>query len=272
MTTSFGKFLAVITVTLSPLGTSADDEKDDRAAHLLRMKELAGSIHVYATPGREDSEAKLIGVPVLRYTDNTRRLYESSLWIWGEGGRPSAIVAIEFYPNSPKGPRWLYEIASLSTEPIAAERGKDLSWTAKEPGLKLQKIASTGDVEVRPALRLAQMKELSRRFAAYETAAVGGRIDLRPLTTPLYRYADPENDVTDGAIFSFANGTNPEVLLVVEAHGKKNGSANWYFGLAQMTGAAVVVNFDGKEIWSRGEADPPATRDSYVNGWIESSK
>jgi hypothetical protein len=36
--------------------------------------------------------------PVLRYTDNTRKLYDSTIWIWGATGRPSAAMAIEFYP------------------------------------------------------------------------------------------------------------------------------------------------------------------------------
>jgi hypothetical protein len=35
-----------------------------------------------------------------------------------------------------------------------------------------------------------------------------------------------------------------------------------------MAGAEVFVHLDDKEIWKRPNADPPAVRDSYVNGWI----
>src|SRR5688572_32278328 len=42
---------------------------------------------------------------VLRYADSTRQTNESSLWIWSGGGRPTAILAVEYYPMGPMGPR-----------------------------------------------------------------------------------------------------------------------------------------------------------------------
>jgi len=270
---------APVSVLLLLMGICTGEEpevrpEEQRAAHLARMKELAASIHVYAAPGKKESEAKLVSEPVLRYGDNTRKNNESSLWIWGSKGRPSAIVAIEFYPNRPKQSAWLFEIASLSAERISverisAERGDELAWTAKEPGLKLQTIADADPPADKPVRRLAQMRDLRKRFAAHERETSEGRIELRPLTSPLYRYEDVASAVIDGAIFSFANGTNPEVLLVLEAHKTKD-AAVWRYGLAQMTGAAVAVQLDGKQVWERGEADPPAVRESYVNGWIPS--
>jgi hypothetical protein len=242
---------------------------EQRAAHRARMKELAGSFQVFAVPGKKQSEAKLVAEPVLRYGDSTRKNDEGSLWIWQSGGRPTAIAGIEFYPSRPKEAAWLFEIASLSSERISVQRGDDLAWTAKEPGAKWQPIANADPPADKPVRRLAQMKELSRRFTAHERETTEGRLELRPLTSPLYRYSDAASDVLDGAIFSFANGTNPEVLLVLEAY-KVKGATQWRFALAQMTGAKVIVLQDGKQVWERGEADPPAVRDSYLNGWIAS--
>ncbi len=240
---------------------------EQRAAHLARMKELAKSIQVFATPGRADSEAKLVTQPVLRYSDSTRKNPEASLWIWGASGRPTALMALEYYENGPQGTAWLYEIASLSTERIAARREGMLEWAAKEPGLKLATLADAPAPEVKDRIRLSQMKKLCGRFAVHENSVIGGRIELRPLASPLYRYDDERAGVLDGAIFSFANGTNPEVLLVLEAH-TMGSVREWKYGLVQMAGAEVFVALDGKEVWTRGNADPPAVRDSYVNGWI----
>ncbi len=245
--------------------------EDQRAAHLARMKELAASIHVYAVPGKKESEVKLVAEPVLRYSDNTRRNNEATLWIWGSAGRPTAIVAIELYPQRPKGPDWLYEIASLSNqriavERIAAERGA-IAWTARKPGLEFASIEGSSPPADKPNRRLVQMKELRSRFAAHEFEGTDGRIELRPLSTPLYRYEDAASNIVDGAIFSFANGTNPEVLLILEAHQTKDSTA-WRYSLVQMTGGEAVVQLDGKEVWKRGIADPPVDLDSYVNGWI----
>ena len=241
--------------------------EEQRVAHLARMKELAASIHVFAVPGKEESEAKLVAEPVLRYSDNTRRNNEATLWIWGSAGRPTAIVAIELYPQRPKGPDWLYEIASLSTGLIAVEREASIAWTARKPGLELATIEGSSPPADKPNRRLVQMKELRSRFAAHEFEGTDGRIELRPLSTPLYRYEDAASNIVDGAIFSFANGTNPEVLLILEAHLAKDSPA-WRYGLVQMTGGKVVVELDGREVWKRGIADPPVALDRYVNGWI----
>lgn len=249
-----------------------DDTKEftqrQREEHLGQMREVAASIRLFAKREQADSEVKLIEKPILKYSDDTRLLHESSLWIWSSGGRPSAVLAVEYYPKDKRGPRWLYEIASLSTERITAEHKSDLKWTAKEPGMKLSAIERTEAPAEKATRRLAQMKAIQRRFTAHEKAAIGGRIELRPLSSPLYRYSQEDAGILDGSIFAFANGTNPEVLLVLEAQSEQAGASLWHYSLFQMTGAAVSVELDGKEVWQRDEADPPAVRDSYVNGWI----
>jgi hypothetical protein len=243
----------------------------ERARHLERARAVAGSIRVLVDPKRGESAVKLKGEPVLRYADSTRQAYESSLWIWSEGGRPAAILAVEYYPTGPTGPRWLYEIASLSEGLIAAEREGTFKFTAKEPGLLLKTLPDAPPPAEKEIRRLAQMKELRGRFTAYENATVNGRIELRPLVTPLLRYSDAKLDVLDGAIFALASGTNPEVLLVLEAHQLK-GKSEWRYALVHMTGEAATVELDGKEVWQRKGDNPPAVRPSYINGYVEMAK
>lgn len=267
--------LALLLLPLIPAIRAAAQESitsAERAKHLEKMRQVAGSIRVLADSQRAESAVKLRQEPVLRYADNTRQTPESSLWVWSAGGRPAAILAVEFYnPMDPRGPRWLYEIASLSTERIAAELDGNFRWTAKEPGLKLQALADAPPPAEKEARRLTQMKELRGRFTAYENATFSGRIELRPLATPLLRYSDVKAELIDGAIFALANGTNPEVLLVLEAHGSKDKAA-WRYALVQMTGEPVTVQLDGREIWKQDGAEPPAVRASYINGWIATKK
>ena len=73
-------------------------------------------------------------------------------------------------------------------------------------------------------------------------------------------------------MFAFVSGTNPEALLVLEAHTTKEGASTWQYGLVRMTGEPVIVELDGKGVWKRDLAEPPAVRESYVNGWISSEK
>ena len=240
----------------------------ERAARLAKANGILDAMRVYATVDRNGTPTTRISEPVLRYTDSTRQLSDSTLWIWGAAGRPTAIVAIEYYPKNKIDKLWLCEVASLSTGQISVEYGRDINWTAKTPGLELARLEDAPAPAGQPGTRLTQIKQLQRRFTAHELASVEGRIELRPLVKPLYRYQDADAGVLDGAIVSFVNGTNPEVLLVLEARKTDKGAAEWQFGLAQMTGEAVLAELDGKEIWKRGQADPPAIRDAYVNAWI----
>jgi hypothetical protein len=279
MKLTLAKWLATVLILAVLPAVHADEAEkpadEQRAAHLARMKKLAGSIRLLSNPRRPDSTVKLLPDPVLRYGDNTRQNDEATLWIWSGGGRPSAILAVEYYAKSTKGvggPQWLFEIASLSTQPIAAEHEKDLRWTGKGPGLVFTRLDDADPVIDKATRRLAQMKEIFRRFTAHEKEGTSGRIELRPLASPLHRYSAPDQNIVDGAIFALCNGTNPEVLVILEAQSRDDAAAAWHYALVQMTGGIVVAKLDDKQVWERGEADPPAVRDNYVNGWFAADK
>ena len=80
---------------------------------------------------------------------------------------------------------------------------------------------------------------------------------------PLDRYADPKKEQVDGAIFVLATGTNPEVMLVIEAQGPSADKATWRFAVAPVTAASYEVTFDRREVWAqpyaRGQKDPHET-------------
>lgn len=255
------------------VGVALSDEKADeayRASQLSRMKSIAEKFEVEAALGAKPVMAKLMSNPLLKYNDSTRRNHESTLWLWTERELPRALMAVEFYPNDPGGPRWLFEIVSLSNSKIGLARGGDWKWQAKQPGAIRRPVPGDLKPAEKPAQRLAQARQIRQRFAAHEKEGTVGRIELRPLSTPLYRYADEETGVIDGAVFAFANGTNPEVLLLLEAQrDATTKDAIWTYGLAQMTGAEVYASLDEREVWNQKEADPPAIRDSYVNGWLK---
>jgi len=241
----------------------------ERAARLVQTKRILDAMRVYSSPERQETAVTRTSEPVLRYTDSTRQTSDSTLWILGSTGRPTAVVAIEHYPKNVDSKRWICEVASLSNERISVEYGRTIDWTAKKPGLEPVRLEGAPVPAEQPAARLLQIKQLQQRFTAHEKASIEGRIELRPLAKPLHRYQDAEAGIIDGAIVSFVNGTNPEVLLVLEARKPSQGAAEWQFGLVQMTGEAVFAELDGNENWTRGEADPPARRDAYVNAWIE---
>ena len=247
-------------------GHAADD---DRATHLAQTKKIAEKFQVQSLRNEKKVVGKLGEKPLLKYNDSTRQLNESTLWLWTEQDVPCGLMAIEYYPDLPRGAPWLYEFVSLSDAKVIVTRGADWNWNAKQAGLQRRPLPKAPAPAARPAQRLTQAKQLFQRFSAHESSPVDGRIELRQLANPLYRYSNEGAGLIDGAIFAFVNGTNPEVLLVLEAvKGEQDQPAEWRYSLAQMTGGEVAADLDAQEVWNQTEADPPAVRDSYVNGWL----
>jgi hypothetical protein len=95
------------------------------------------------------------------------------------------------------------------------------------------------------------MKEIARRFGV--TGVYGNQtqtLELRLMERPLYRYADPEHDLIDGAVYAFAFGTNPEAILLVECRDKKGENPAWLFGFARMSTATLLARLGEQAVWS----------------------
>ncbi|HUQ69705.1 MAG TPA: hypothetical protein VM165_09290 [Planctomycetaceae bacterium] len=250
---------------------AADSTPEQRAAHRLRMAELSQTVVIEELTGDKPLPAARGKQPLLVYTDNTRQQADATLWVWTRQNRPVAVMAVELYPHRPSGPQWLFEVVSLSDHRISAVRAPELRWTSREPAMTWQPLDMDPPATT-PARRLIQMREAVRQFRVFESAVVEGQLALRPMTTPLLRYEHADFGVLDGAMFAFANGTNPEVLVLIEARRSKGGTHQWQYRLGQMTGGAVTVEYRDNVVWQQGEADPPAERASYVNCWVSAGE
>jgi hypothetical protein len=67
----------------------------------------------------------------------------------------------------------------------------------------------------------------------------------------------------DGACFLFVHGTNPEVLLLIEAQEREIGSATWRHALAPLARAELAVQLDQKDVWTRPSPLQLSTEDPY---------
>jgi len=73
--------------------------------------------------------------------------------------------------------------------------------------------------------------------------------ELRLLTQPLYRYESTSPNVVDGGLFAFVEGTDPEIILLIEARRTAKGM-EWRFGAVRMNSIALRLNYQGREVWS----------------------
>ena len=95
------------------------------------------------------------------------------------------------------------------------------------------------------------MSRLAEGFTGHTIDLGKKRYDLRLLPTPLYRYPGARTGVVDGALFAIVSeaGTDPEVLLLIEAH-EVAGKLQWEYALCRFTDCEIHVSFKGKEVFS----------------------
>jgi hypothetical protein len=89
------------------------------------------------------------------------------------------------------------------------------------------------------------MKRAAERFTArLQDERTGDDVPkvLRPLATPLYRYPT-RGAVLDGALFAFVVGTDPELLLLIEAQDDR-----WRYAVARMNRDALQVALDEQAV------------------------
>jgi hypothetical protein len=75
--------------------------------------------------------------------------------------------------------------------------------------------------------------------------AAGDSVECRLLPQPIDRYRGAEAGALDGAVFAFANGTNPELGLILECTEQA-----WSYGACRLSSAALVAALDGKEFFT----------------------
>ena len=182
------------------------------------------------------------------------------VFLWLRDGRPAVVCSIFSEPrNEWKGRTLLHEFHALDREKLVVTRPKDaLNQWKPEVGLARQELADAPPPAETPAARLLQMKKLAAEFTGHGLDTAEKRVDMRLLPTPLYRYPVAKNGVIDGAIFAFVatTGTDPEILLVIEAREEK-GKARWEFACGRFSDKSLSVRRKDKEVWSlaRGETN-----------------
>jgi hypothetical protein len=247
--TYYGLYAAIFVLSSASL-TSAQQaappqEKDESLGKIVRVAE-SFSLSI------ADKALKMEAVPVLRWPNPTRAVPDGATFVWTRDGRPLAIGCIWRF----RGLGFAFH--SLSQEPIQATRGGQEVWKCDKRGINLESFADAPVPAKTAVTRAKQMRDLARRF---HCRLVGqGNEDLRLLTRPLYVWDRNGDKLPDLALFAFVQGTDPEVILLLETTDGAKGQ-EWRYALTRRSMAALEADLDGKKVWSvpggagaRGEA------------------
>jgi hypothetical protein len=248
--------LLAITIAASALGflslATAQDApataKDDAEAkqRLKLMQEAVESLQAKSTELKTKGALTPGDKPLLRYACSglPNELLDAGIWRVGIEGRPTALITVELY-KTPNDSRFVsYEFLALTEKSfsLSHKTRSNIHWEPAESGLVVKDLPDAPKPATTMTNRLVQMRALARRFTATEPWKKDP-IDLRLMAQPIDRYQTDQPKIVDGAVFAFANGTNPEIGLLLETDGD-----NWRYGILRLTTAPAKVKLDEKEV------------------------
>ena len=251
------------------VASRAGDDLTPAQARLDSMRDVARAVTLVEVPS--NTRAELVAEPIYRFDDPARTFGDGSIWVYGQVGRPAALFCLSLAKNDGgTTSRWIHELTTLAPVPLAGSTRHASGrwvWNPRRPEAGFQPVPQApvpGETEAR---RLLQIKEIARRFKAFEALDPArndpsDRFELRLLPQAIYRYHDPEHGLIDGAIFLLSYGRNPEIALLIEANRVGSAEPAWSYGLARLGAARLRVSLDDHEV-----ADLPKPVDA---GWTNS--
>lgn len=187
--------------------------------------------------------------PLLYYSDPTRTNDRGSVWGWGQKGRPVAVL--ELYRGENLRTKWAFAICNTSGRKLRARRLDAPWWNENDSAAELKDVPFASAPSAEASVRQRQLKLLAQKFTAHEFwDPNNSRYELRLLKRPLRTYQDEANGILEGGLFALANGTNPELLVFVEARvdPKNKSKSIWQYTVGRLAHAELHLEYNGKEV------------------------
>ncbi len=236
---------------IAPSSPEPPDSKEKLAFFRERLEPLR--LAVAASP---DKPLELVPDPLITFENPVSQMWDGYMFVWTARGRPAA--ALKCYYHS-VNKRWGRTFVSLATERIEMAADGTKLWRPEVAGLSFAPLPGGPPVAADARRRLAQMRDIARRFEMVDQWGLKDPTEwrLRLLPAPLYRYEVAKEEVIDGALFGYVVNS-PEALVLIEAR-KTEKELAWFYAVARFTRFAVTVSLDGKQIadFPRLEAWPP---------------
>ena len=220
-------------------------EADDRMAFMLK--------HAKGYVGKCDGTNQTIK-PLPKALLRWQNLHNSTMdgilagWV-DEDGRPRAIAQIFWVPNTPG--KYAVEFQSFWEGPMKFESDDDPTWKPQTPGLEWKEFPGNPKPVASKRLRLSQMRKLARGFRG-DDRFYRQNNTLRLMPSPMIRYAVPKDGLIDGAVFAMCLGTDPEMLVAIEAWQKKGSEGGVYrWAFAPMTSWPLKGYLNGKQVYTK---------------------
>jgi hypothetical protein len=226
---------------------SEEDLQKERIREWMQSYAEETTVAVLTDAGAQPAE--MVAEPVFRYSDVPREIPDATLWVWTRNGRPVAFQKVEV--NAWQGTsQWTICYASLADELIETRWPQRDVFKSTEPGVVYKSVPEAPAPANGALQRTLQIKALKDRFAGSIDQGNGEYEPIRVLPTPIFQYTDPDTKLPLGAIFAMTStGTNPDVLLLLDARPDADGRLRWHYGIARLTSVGHQVKLDDMVVW-----------------------
>lgn len=262
----------VLTLLVVALGFVGGVRADPSAEALLALHTAEARAYRICRDEAQQQPLELQEKPVFTWTNLTAEHTQyGHVYVWMSAGRPEAIGTMFSTRAFVPGRRAvIHEFHTLSTDrlyPVTPEYSR-YQWKP-ERGISFERLDDAPAVAETTTARLLQMRRLARSFAAESINQEGQRWELRLLPTPTLRYEPTSGDVLDGALFAMVSsaGTDPEVLLLIEARhpAGSDGEWAWHAAALRFSDRDLTITRNGTPVWS--SLSDPSRRASINSDW-----
>ena len=252
-------FLILCTIAASASAqdkATPDAAKPDEAAvkkavteHWLGVADEISKDYVFTPLDAPDAPFIRQDKAIFRHTQTVRGDDIGAVYLWKEkNGRP-AIIGVIFAWSQGRNRQVNHEFHSLYRKGVAMDLPDKKKWTTEQPGLDWKPFPKSDAPALTDLKRKLQAKAMSRRVSANATDPTKARWELRLVPTAIYEYAVPEEGIDYGAVFSLCQGTDTELLVVLEARRDASGKSEWQYAFASFTDYELAVSIDEEETW-----------------------
>lgn len=246
---------------LPSLNAAEESTGAEKTSNLPRFIEQAKAYEM--RPGGRGTESAVLVLPaVLQWENPARTGEDGATFVWTVQGRPLAIGSMFRYRvNDTVYTK--HEFHSLATGPLTCRVGNEVVWKPSQPGILFAPCPEAPAPAQGSKQRSLQFRTLARDFGGVLLNEKKERFELRLVPKPIFEYEPTEGEVIQGAIFSLAFGTDPEILILIEAVKASDGKSTFRYALARYHYFDVTASHRGKPVFHR---DPDPTQAGHVIG------
>lgn len=243
---------AVVCMGFGSMASGQQSDADDASVPIAKLQAMQNAVG-QLTMKRNVGEQQLLELhpkPLFRWNSPLSRVTDGAVFLWSFEGRPEVFGNVFLIKDGPA----VLEVQSLSSGPLATTLNGRLIWAPEKPGLEWNSIPHAPVPAATKAEQFRQIRNLATEFGAYAKKSPpdyeeGSTWHFRLMAKAFFEYGDTATN--RGAVFAFAQGTDPEAFLLIECRQNQDGVHKWHYAFAGACVWELYGEHLERQVWKR---------------------